>query len=133
MNAITTAVSERRCLSPDPYLAACPSRGVMARLGEKWTMLVLNDLADGHKRFGQLLKRIEGVSQKMLTQTLRSLERDGLVVREVLSDRPIQVAYSLTPMGEALLPVAAALKRWVETHYPAIEDNNRRYDAAFGG
>lgn len=105
----------------------------MARLGEKWTMLALNDLADGPKRFGQLLKRIEGVSQKMLTQTLRSLERDGLVAREVLSDRPIQVAYSLTPMGVALLPVAAALKRWVETHYPAIDDNNRRYDDAFGG
>ncbi len=134
MNSPTAAPSKRRRRrpAPDPYLAACPSRSVMAQLGEKWALLVLNDLADGPRRFGHLLKRIEGVSQKMLTQTLRNLERDGLVTREVLSDRPIQVAYALTPMGEALLPVAAALKTWVQTHYLAIERHNRRYDAAYG-
>lgn len=104
----------------------------MARLGEKWTLLVLNALADGPKRFGHLQKRIEGVSQKMLTQTLRNLERDGLVAREVLNDRPIQVAYSLTPTGKDLLPLATALKAWVEAHYLAIEGNNMRYDAMFG-
>jgi DNA-binding HxlR family transcriptional regulator len=123
--------AKRRRPAPDPYLAICPSRGVMSRLGEKWALLVLIDLANGPKRFGHLRKRIEGVSQKMLTQTLRNLERDGLLMREVLSDRPIQVAYSLTPMGETLLPVAAALKTWVQAHYLAIERQNRRYDALF--
>jgi DNA-binding HxlR family transcriptional regulator len=114
--------------APDPYLAACPSRQLLSRLGEKWTLLVLIALEGGPKRFGYLLKRIEGVSQKMLTQTLRNLERDGLVSREVLSDRPIQVAYGLTAMGSELLPVAEALKDWTQTHYLVVERNRTRYD-----
>ena len=113
---------------PDPYLAACPSRQLLARLGEKWTILIVNDLADGPKRFGHLHRRLEGVSQKMLTQTLRHLERDGLILRQVISDRPIQVSYMLTPMGVDLLPVVAELKAWTQRHYPSVEDSNRLYD-----
>ncbi len=122
----TTWKNERP--SPDPYIAACPSRHLLARLGEKWAILAINDLADGPKRFGHLLRRIEGISQKMLTQTLRNLERDGLVVRTVVSDRPIQVSYSLTPMGCDLLPVVAAMKTWTQRHYLAVEGHHRLYD-----
>lgn len=116
--------------SPDPYSAACPSRQLLSRLGEKWAILVINDLADGPKRFGHLRRRLEGVSQKMLTQTLRHLERDGLVHRQVVCDRPIEVSYALTTIGADLLPVVAALKTWTQRHYVAIEDHNRRHDAA---
>jgi DNA-binding HxlR family transcriptional regulator len=113
---------------PDPYIAACPSRRLLARLGEKWAILAINDLADGPKRFGHLRRRIEGVSQKMLTQTLRNLERDGIVDRKVVSDRPIQVSYALTPMGEDLLPVVAAMKTWTQRYYLSVEQHHRLYD-----
>ncbi|MGN6151329.1 MAG: winged helix-turn-helix transcriptional regulator [Lysobacteraceae bacterium] len=125
---MTTAALAPR-LSPDPYLAACPSRQLLARLGEKWAMLIVNDLAPGPKRFGQLARRIEGVSQKMLTQTLRNLERDGLVARTVVCDRPIAVSYALTAMGADLLPIMAAMKTWTQQHVLDVERENRRYDA----
>jgi DNA-binding HxlR family transcriptional regulator len=124
-----SATASRHRQAPNPYLADCPSRAVLARLGEKWSMLIVNDLADGPKRFGYLLKRIEGISQKMLTQTLRNLERDGLIDRAMLNDRPIQVAYSLTPAGARLLPIVAALKTWTQANYRAIERNQQRYDS----
>jgi DNA-binding HxlR family transcriptional regulator len=123
-----THARENTSPSPDPYIAACPSRRLLARLGEKWAILAINDLADGPKRFGHLLRRLEGVSQKMLTQTLRNLERDGIVDRKVVSDRPIQVSYGLTPMGEDLLPVVAAMKTWTQRHYLAVEQHQRLYD-----
>lgn len=126
---MTSAGEDQRPL-PDPYLAACPSRHLLARLGEKWAILTINDLADGPKRFGHLLRRIEGVSQKMLTQTLRNLERDGIVFRTVVSDRPLQVSYSLTPMGCDLLPVVAAMKAWTQLHYLSVESHHRLYDDA---
>ena len=104
-------------LAPDPYLAACPSRALLARLGEKWSALALVELEAGPRRFGELQRRLQGVSQKMLTQTLRHLERDGLLQRTLLSDRPIQVSYALTPLGHSLAPILRALKDWVRVHY----------------
>lgn len=106
----------------------CPSRHLLARLGEKWTVLAITDLAGGPVRFGQLLRRLEGVSQKMLTQTLRNLERDGLISRAVVNDRPIQVSYALTPMGQDLLPVVAALTEWTRSHYVLVEAQQQLYD-----
>jgi DNA-binding HxlR family transcriptional regulator len=103
--------------APDPYLAACPSRALLARLGEKWSALALVELEAGPRRFGELQRRLQGVSQKMLTQTLRHLERDGLLQRTLLSDRPIQVSYALTPLGHSLAPILRALKDWVRVHY----------------
>lgn len=103
--------------APDPYLAACPSRALLARLGEKWSALALVELEAGPRRFGELQRRLQGVSQKMLTQTLRHLERDGLLQRTLLSDRPIQVSYALTPLGQSLAPILRALKDWVRVHY----------------
>lgn len=119
--------------TPDAFVAACPSRGLVARLGEKWAMLALTALADGPVRFGALKRRLEGISAKMLGQTLRSLERDGLVARTLRDARPIAVDYRLTARGRDLLPLARALKDWAEANLHAIEADNARYDAADAG
>jgi DNA-binding HxlR family transcriptional regulator len=117
-------------IKPDAFLAACPSRGLMSRLGEKWSLLVLVMLSGGQMRFGVLRRTIEGVSQKMLTQSLRTLERDGLVVRIVTSTRPLAVEYALTPLGASLVPLAIEIKRWAETNLGKIEHANEHYDRA---
>jgi DNA-binding HxlR family transcriptional regulator len=113
---------------PDALVATCPSRGLIARLGEKWAMLVIIILSSSPVRFGELLRRIKGVSQKMLTQTLRSLERDGLVDRLVISTRPLAVQYRLTPLGESLAPIAISTKQWAEQNLFEIEAANLLYD-----
>jgi DNA-binding HxlR family transcriptional regulator len=87
----------------DPYASGCPSRDVLDRIGDKWTVLVLSELADaGPRRFTALRNRLAGVSEKMLTQTLRALERDGLVTRTVYPTVPPRVEYELTTLGETL-------------------------------
>jgi DNA-binding HxlR family transcriptional regulator len=113
---------------PDALVATCPSRGLIARLGEKWAMLVIVILSSSPVRFGELLRRIKGVSQKMLTQTLRSLERDGLVDRLVISTRPLAVQYRLTPLGESLAPIAISTKHWAEQNLFEVEAANLLYD-----
>ncbi len=112
-------------VEPDAFLKACPSRALLARVAEKWTLLVLVALDPGPRRFGALLRHIEGVSQKMLTQTLRSLERDDLVSRQLYDEMPLRVEYTLTDRGRSLLPLASDLKRWTE-------ENFRSGDAAAG-
>ena len=101
---------------PDAFLLACPSRDIIARLAEKWTMLVIVALEDGPHRFGIVRRRVEGVSQKMLTKTLRKLEQDGLVTRTVYNEMPLRVEYSLTVLGRDLLPLIRAIKEWAETN-----------------
>ena len=102
---------------PDAFLKACPSRALLARVAEKWTVLVLVALEPGPRRFGALLRQVEGVSQKMLTQTLRALERDELVSRRLYNEMPLRVEYTLTERGRSLLPLAAELKRWSEVNF----------------
>jgi DNA-binding HxlR family transcriptional regulator len=114
---------------PDAFLALCPSRHVLARLGERWTMLLVVRLKDGPVRFGELRRSIEAITQKMLTQTLRSLERDGLVSRRLVSDRPLAVEYDLTKRGKDLVPIAVLLKGWAEKNLSAIEAANNEFDA----
>jgi DNA-binding HxlR family transcriptional regulator len=113
---------------PDALIAQCPSRGLIARLGEKWAMLVVVILSTGPIRFGALRRRIEGISQKMLTQALRALERDGLVERIVVNTRPLAVEYRLTALGADLAPLALQMKLWAETRLLEIEEANKRYD-----
>lgn len=115
--------------APDAFLAVCPSRMVLARLGEKWALLCLVALASGALRFGTMRRRLEGVSQKMLTQTLRHLERDGLITRRLFNEMPLRVEYELTPRGRDVLPLALALKYWVERNFLAIAASNQRYDS----
>lgn len=110
------------------FLAECPTRQVMARVGDKWSGLTINALAGGPKRHSELMRVIAGASQKMLTQTLRALERDGLVSRSVVASVPVQVTYELTDLGRTLEPVLRALKNWSETHIEEILDSRAAYD-----
>ncbi len=100
----------------DVYDSSCPSRTALRRIADRWTALIVGVLAEGPHRFGELRRRIDGISQKMLTQTLRSLERDGLVSRKAFPTVPVTVEYSLTAVGETLVPVLAAVRDWAEEH-----------------
>lgn len=103
----------------------CPSRVVLDRIADKWTALIIQVLANGTQRYAELRRTIGGISQKMLTQTLRSLERDGLVVRKVHPVVPPKVEYSLTRLGRTLIDPLHALCRWSERHLPELEAHRR--------
>ena len=115
---------------PNPYAAACPTRLVLVRVADKWTVLILGLLANRPMRFNQLRRQIEGLSQKMLSQTLKSLERDGLISRKAFPTVPVTVEYSITPLGQTLAYTVDALRVWAETHIGEVVDAQKRYDAA---
>ena len=112
----------------DAFLASCPSRQVLDRISDKWVTLILVALAGGPLRYSDLGRIIAGVSQKMLTQTLRTLERDGLVSRTVTASVPVRVDYQLTPLGESLMPAVNAVKAWAEAHISEIDASQAAYD-----
>ncbi|WP_217914642.1 winged helix-turn-helix transcriptional regulator [Miltoncostaea marina] len=116
---------------PAPVAAtrACELRELLDRLGDKWSLLVVELLGDGTKRFTELLRHIEGISQRMLTLTLRRLERDGLVLRTVHAVVPPQVDYELTPLGASLLDAVTPLVAWTRAHRGAIGEARAAYDA----
>ncbi|WP_296577784.1 helix-turn-helix domain-containing protein [Phreatobacter sp.] len=116
-------------LTPDVFVAECPTRRVLDRVADKWAVLILILLADGTKRFNALKRMIGGVSQKMLSQTLKSLERDGLVARRAIPTVPVTVEYSITPLGRTLHAAVDPLRIWAETHIAAVEAAQARYDA----
>ncbi|MFI0719501.1 winged helix-turn-helix transcriptional regulator [Streptomyces sp. NPDC021224] len=127
----TRTAAERRAqarIAYDAFLAACPSRQLLERLSDKWTTLVVTALAEGPQRYAELARRIAGVSQKMLTQTLRALERDGLLTRTVTPEVPVRVDYELTAIGRDLLPVLAAVKEWSERNMPVVLTAREAYD-----
>jgi DNA-binding HxlR family transcriptional regulator len=111
----------------------CPSRLVLDRIADKWTALVIQILARGTMRYAELKRAIGGISQKMLTQTLRSLERDGLVQRKVHPVIPPKVEYSLTRLGRTLIEPLHALCRWSEKHLAELQANRARAKAVGGG
>ncbi|MFI6736103.1 winged helix-turn-helix transcriptional regulator [Nonomuraea sp. NPDC050451] len=113
----------------DAYFAQCPSRKLLDTLSDKWVTLLLTALSEGPRRYSDLSRRVAGVSQKMLTQTLRGLERDGLISRTLTPSVPVRVDYALTPLGESLMPLVAAIKSWAETHMEDVEAARDRYDA----
>jgi DNA-binding HxlR family transcriptional regulator len=117
----------------DVYDASCPSRTALHRIGDRWTALIVGILAERPHRFGELRRRIGGVSQKMLTQTLRSLERDGLVSRKAFATVPVTVEYSLTPLGETLVPALAGVRDWAEAHVAEVIAARERFDARVQG
>src|SRR4051794_34539216 len=129
--ATATAAQRRRQAREefDAFLSACPSRQLLDRLTDKWATLVLVALSDGEQRYSEIARTIAGVSQKMLTQTLRNLERDGIVVRSITPAVPVRVSYRLTPLGRSLLPVVRGIKAWAEQNMPAVQAARRRYDA----
>jgi len=116
----------------DAYLAACPSRQILDLLANKWTMLVICALAAGPMRFGQLRRRLEGITQKMLTQTLRSLERDGLVSRTVYPTIPLRVDYAITDLGHNVAGLLDAIRVWSEKHVEDVSDARQTYDERAG-
>jgi DNA-binding HxlR family transcriptional regulator len=117
-------------LPGDPYHAGCPTRRILDRIGDRWTVLVVGVLGDGDARFSELRRRIEGVSQKMLTQTLRGLERDGLVRRTVYPQVPVRVEYALTDAGRTLLEPLRALQKWAIENLSEVSASQDAYDRA---
>nr|WP_202887351.1 helix-turn-helix domain-containing protein [Cohnella zeiphila] len=100
----------------------------MEIISSKWAALVLYALEAGTIRYGEMKRRIEGVSEKMLTQTLRQLERDGLVARKVTASVPPVSEYSLTPLGQSLVPYMGMLKEWASDHYSQVKEARAEYD-----
>jgi len=109
---------------------ACPAvREVLNRVGDKWSVLVVTLLAEGPRRFSDLRRTIEGISQRMLTLTLKALERDGLVTRTVFPTVPPRVEYALTPLGRTLLVPIMSLAEWAADNRTKIQQARERFDA----
>ncbi|MER8067549.1 helix-turn-helix domain-containing protein [Streptomyces sp. NPDC094034] len=119
-------VGSQRTASPSD---ACRTRVVLDIVGDKWSLLVVRNLRDGPRRFTELKKAIDGISQRMLTVTLRSLERDGILTRTVYGVMPPHVSYELTEMGVTLREAAAPLLEWSVAHLARIDDARDAYDA----
>lgn len=120
-----------------PYEGSCRQEGndgrairdILDRIGDKWSLLVIATLHEGKLRFGELQAHIPGVSQRMLTLTLRQLERDGMVTRTAYAEVPPRVEYELTEMGETLFAPSIAIANWAVAHHPEIERARAEYDA----
>jgi DNA-binding HxlR family transcriptional regulator len=141
----TKTAAQRRAQAKADYnafLAGCPSRQLLDRISDKWVALILAALgSDGPRRgtsyvgeprtmrYSEFSRRLAGVSQKMLTQTLRSLERDGLITRTVTPTVPVTVSYELTELGVSLQDVMRGIKEWAETHMDEVLANRDEYDA----
>ncbi len=113
----------------DVYAANCPTRLLLDRIADKWTVLLLTTLAAGPMRFNALKRRIDGVSQKMLSQTLRQIERDGLVTRTVEATVPVSVTYAITPLGLTLVEALKPMINWAETQMAEVALAQTAYDA----
>lgn len=130
----------------DAFLAACPSHNLLDRISDKWVTLILAALGSGGRhtpganctggprsmRYSELSRMLAGASQKMLTQTLRSLERDGLLIRTVVPTVPVTVSYELTDLGLSLRQMMRGLKTWAEMHMDDVFTNRATYDARVG-
>jgi DNA-binding HxlR family transcriptional regulator len=120
---------ETKKLPPNAFARDCSSRVVLDRIGDRWTVLVVVALADGRLRFSELRTRIEGITPKVMTQTLRALERDGLITRDVFAEVPPRVEYELTDLGRDLLAPIDAVRIWAEQHASRIVQNRDVYDS----
>ncbi len=115
--------------SADVYNSACPSQDILALIGSKWSMLVLCTLRAGPCRTHAIKRRLDGVSAKMLTQTLRELERHGIVQRRDYGEVPPRVEYSLTSLGRSLAELVVGIENWVTNNYRRMSVTARRFDA----
>ena len=116
----------------DIYSDRCPTRAVLDRIADKWALLILDRLGEGTTRFNALKREIEGISQKVLSQTLKALERDGLISRKAYPTVPVTVEYSLTPLGRKLAEAVAAFAHWAEANMDAIHKAQAAYDRRAG-
>ena len=115
--------------TPNVYSPLCPTRKVLDLIADKWTVLVMVLLKHGPQRFSAILRRVEGVSQKMLTQTLCDMERNGLITRTIYAEVPPRVEYQLSPLGQTLTEPLAAITRWAETNIGAVMVAQEEFDA----
>src|SRR3954463_6424343 len=113
----------------DVYLRACPCRDVLDLVANKWTALMIGRLAMKPHRFGELRREVAGITPKVLTQNLRSLERDGLITRKVFATTPPSVEYALTPLGESISGYLIALNNWTTANFDEIRRAREAYDA----
>ncbi|MBM3098995.1 helix-turn-helix transcriptional regulator [Gluconobacter cerinus] len=114
--------------SGDVYDPTCSARDALELIASKWAMLILPALRERPMRNSALLRKIGGISQKMLTQTLRELERNGLVIRSDKQTRPPHVEYTLSPLGASLSDALSVLDRWAERHFTALDEARERFD-----
>jgi DNA-binding HxlR family transcriptional regulator len=132
METVTTETTTSGLASTDGRFdvmaAACPTRQVVSRIGDRWSLLVLYALGGGTRRFSELRRDLEGISQKMLTQTLRALERDGMVERRIYPVVPPKVEYRLTELGLGLAGEIAAIRLWAYSHMDEIEAAREAFD-----
>jgi len=136
MNDLTPAPMTATGWNPEcaaHFQADCPTRTLFDQIVDKWSVMVLAVLEPGPQRFNAIKRDLEGVSQKSLTQTLRRLERNGLVVRRVISSSPVAVEYELSALGRTLLPPFRNLYHWVKGAIPEVEAARRAFDATHGG
>lgn len=125
----TTIVNEWIAATANaPVDTNCPVRGVLDRIADKWSMLLVMQLASGPRRFNQLRREVPDISQKMLTQTLRELQRDGLVARRVFETNPPSVEYRLTELGESIIVPFGHLIRWASSRHGAIVKSRGVFD-----
>lgn len=115
------------------YACACPTRMIFDRLSDKWTLLILDKLREQPVRFNQLLREIEGISQKMLSQTLKNLERDGLINRQAFPTVPVMVEYSITALGKTLSNTVNVLIHWAQDNGDAVLAAQAAYDERIQG
>ena len=130
---VTASADQRRRDAREEYnanLAACPGHDLLGVLSDKWVTLVVAALADGPMRHADLARTVAGATQKMLTQTLRTLERNGMVSRTVTASVPARVDYALTGLGRDLLPLQRGIKAWAEAHVDDVRTARERYDVA---
>ncbi|GAA0604369.1 helix-turn-helix domain-containing protein [Streptomyces crystallinus] len=128
-----TATADPADLPFDVFSKACPSRATLEHVTGRWGSLTLGALHEGSFRFNELRRRVDGVSEKMLSQTLQALERDGLVHREAQPTNPPRVDYTLTPLGSEVAERLLGLIHLMEDRMPAVLEARGRYDAARGG
>jgi DNA-binding HxlR family transcriptional regulator len=128
-----TEVTTDPAILGDDEQIACDIREVLDRIGDKWSVLVIVELANGTRRFRRLQRAIAGISQRMLTLTLRRLERDGLVTRTVFPIVPAQVEYALTPTGQSLTLVLRVLADWAAEHRDVVMTSRARWDTDQAG
>ncbi|PCJ37236.1 MAG: HxlR family transcriptional regulator [Cellvibrionales bacterium] len=117
----------------DVYNKNCPTRLILHRIADKWTVLIVGALTHDKKRFNELRREINGVSQKMLTQTLRGMERDGLINRKIYATVPPKVEYSLTDLGYSLTHLLGEIRNWSETNVGEVLQSQERYDSIHNG
>ncbi|MEV4058134.1 helix-turn-helix domain-containing protein [Amycolatopsis sp. NPDC049688] len=116
-------------MEPDPYDRNCPTRQLLDRIGDQWTVLIVGALSGGPLRFTEIGRRVDGISQKVLTQTLRSLVRDGILARTAYPTIPPKVEYELTPLGRNLSEPLEVLDRWARQHMASVQEARDAYDA----